>query len=334
MQVAAHYFDGKTSRRHDVRLDVQGERARVTGESVEREAALAELTVSEAMGDAPRMVTFPDGAYCEVADHAALDAILASTGYEESPVVRWQRSAGWVALSLLLLIAAAWGAYRFAIPALAEAIAVQLPQDATAKIGIETWKALDSEVFAPSRLPAQKQSGLVKRFEAMPEAAGVPHQIVFRDGKKVGANAFALPSGIIVVTDQLVSIAHRDEEIMGVLAHELGHVARRHAIRLVLESTIVGLVVTWYVGDVSGLLASAPAALMQASYSRALEQEADDFAAALLKANGQSPSALADMLDTLEKQHAAKGGDSPVSGFLSSHPATEERKRRLRSAGN
>ena len=334
MQVAAHYFDGRTSRRHDVKLEVAGDYARVTGESVDREALLSDLTVSETMGDAPRLVTFPDGAYCEVRDHPGLDAILAETGYEESPVVKWQGSAAWVALSLLALVALAWAGYRFAIPAAAEAIAATLPHDATARIGAETWKALDGQVFTPSRLPARRQAALIDRFEAMPEATAVPHQIVFRDGKKIGANAFALPSGIIVVTDQLVSLAHRDEEIMGVLAHELGHVARRHAIRLVLESTIVGLVVTWYVGDVSGLMASAPAALLQASYSRALEQEADDFAATLLKANGQSPSALADMLDSLEKRHATKGGDGVVPEFLSSHPATDERKRRLRGMGN
>ena len=54
--------------------------------------------------------------------------------------------------------------------------------------------------------------------------------LLFRDGGKFGANAFALPSGKIIVTDQLASLLN-DEQIVGVLAHELGHVVYRHGMR-------------------------------------------------------------------------------------------------------
>jgi Zn-dependent protease with chaperone function len=315
-------------------LAVTGDVARVSGDDISRESPLATLTVSEAMGAAPRLVTFPDGAYCEIHDHAAFDALLAATGHDEGPVARWQRHPGWTAGSLIALLVVAWFGYRFGIPLAARAIADELPPDAVARLGRDAWEAIDGNVFEPSRLPEARRAALVHRFDAMPEAARTPHRIEFRSSTGVGANAFALPSGIIVVTDKLVELAGRDDEIVGVLAHELGHIERRHALRMVLESTIVGLAVTWYVGDVSGLAASVPAAILQARYSRDLEQEADDYAADMMKANGLPPAALADMLDALEYGGAARTGPErapTIPDFLLSHPPTDARKKRLRN---
>lgn len=335
MQVHADYYDGRTSRRRTVWLEVTGETARVSGDDIARESPLSTLTVSEPMGAAPRLVTFPDGAFCEIHDHAAFDAMLAATGYDEGSVSRWQRSPRWVAGSLVGLLLLAWLGYRFGIPLAARAIADELPQEAVSRIGKDAWETIDAKVFEPSRLPAARRAALTRRFDAMPEASRTPHRIEFRSSKRIGANAFALPSGIIVVSDRLVELADRDDEIIGVLAHELGHVEHRHAMRMVLESTIVGLVLTWYVGDVSGLAASAPAAILQARYSRDLEREADEFAADMMKANGLSPAALADMLDALEhdrtpRPDADRGPTIP--DFLASHPPTDERKRYLRDA--
>ena len=334
MLIRVGYYDGKTSRRHDVILEIRGDRASVRGDGVDRDAPLGDLTVSEAMGEAPRLITFPDGAFCEVTDGAGLAAILEATGYDEGVVARWQRHVGWVAGSLAAIVLFAWIAYVYGVPAVAAVVAEHLPQDAVEALGQGTLQALDSQVFLPSTIPAARQQALVRRFEAMPESAAVRHEIVFRDGRKVGPNAFALPSGTIVVTDQLVNLAPHDEAILGVLAHELGHLAHRHAVRMVLEATVVGLAVTWYVGDASGLLASAPTAVLNARYSRVLEQEADDYAAGLLRSNGMTPAVLADMLEALEhaRTEGRNGQRAPgkATDFLASHPATAERIRKLR----
>jgi Zn-dependent protease with chaperone function len=106
--------------------------------------------------------------------------------------------------------------------------------------------------------------------------------------------------------------------------------------RTVLQSSVVGLVLAWYVGDVSGLLATAPAIIMQAKYSRDMEREADDYAERTMQANGLSPCLLASILDKLEASHIAKkekekqaaadaGKSKEALDYLSSHPATQER---------
>jgi Zn-dependent protease with chaperone function len=151
----------------------------------------------------------------------------------------------------------------------------------------------------------------------------------------MGANAFALPDGTIVMLDELVDLTKDDNEIIAVLAHERGHVERRHALRMVLQSSVVGLALAWYVGDVSGLLATAPAIIAQAKYSRDMEREADIYAEQTMLANGLSPCLLGTMLDKLEAAHLAKFKEQhPVADadkadaamdYLSSHPATKER---------
>ena len=125
-----------------------------------------------------------------------------------------------------------------------------------------------------------------------------------------------------------IRLAGSEDEVIAVLAHELGHTAERHGLRMVLQGSAVGMFLTFYVGDVSSLLAAAPTALLQARYSRDMEREADDYGAAMLRENGLSPALLASMLERLEKAHGNKGGDVPE--YLSSHPETDARIRALR----
>jgi predicted Zn-dependent protease len=84
------------------------------------------------------------------------------------------------------------------------------------------------------------------------------------------------------------------------------------------------------VGDISQLLAAAPAAARQARYSRALETEADEYGAALLMRNGLSPALLADALEKLV-QVTHLESRSAVTGYVASHPPTDERMARLRA---
>ena len=134
------------------------------------------------------------------------------------------------------------------------------------------------------------------------------------------------------MTDELVALAKDDKEIYGVLSHELGHLEKRHSLRQLLQSTVVGLVVSWYIGDVSSLLASAPAAILEARYSRDFEREADSFGAAMMRANGLSPGYLANMLERLEQAHRGdeKTTKNESNDYFSTHPGTQERIRVLR----
>ena len=146
------------------------------------------------------------------------------------------------------------------------------------------------------------------------------------NSRQCGANAFTLPDGTIVLLDDLVTQRDDDRKTMAVLSHEAGHAHGRDGLQLLLRSSAVGAFLAFYLGDVSQLLAAAPAALVQAKYSQSLEWQADEYGSALLRANGMSPALLADALQQLSKSHPETSGVA----YLKSHPPTMERMRRMR----
>jgi Zn-dependent protease with chaperone function len=149
--------------------------------------------------------------------------------------------------------------------------------------------------------------------------------------KEAGANAFALPSGVIVITDELVQLAKDDREIVGVLAHECGHIVHRHSLRAVLQNSAVFVLIALITGDVSSATAfggALPTFLLQNRFSREFEREADAHAVTQLKQAGIPPSYLADMLQRLATTHGES--DSPLLGYLRTHPPTPERIQAIR----
>ena len=125
-----------------------------------------------------------------------------------------------------------------------------------------------------------------------------------------------MPDGTIIVLDELITLIGDDRQIMAVLAHELGHAHERHGMQLLLRNSAVAAFLTFYVGDISALLAAAPAAVVQARYSQEFERQADDYAATLLRHNGMSPELLAEALQKLAQSHPERS----KGGYLSSHP--------------
>ena len=105
----------------------------------------------------------------------------------------------------------------------------------------------------------------------------------------------------------------------------------RCALRQTLESSGILLVTTMVFGDVSGssLTVAMPTVLLETGFSRGHEQEADDFAFALLKRKGISANAFADMLGRLQRKH---GAEPDGASYFSTHPATKQRIARARAA--
>lgn len=340
-EVAALYFDGRSSRARPVLLSVADGELVLRGEDVERREVLAVLRLSEPLGRSPRLVSFPDGAHCEVPDDAAFRTMLARSGHRDAHVVRWQFSRTAVLASLAVLAACLVLAHEWLLPRVAREVAEGVPVALARRVSDEALAMLDTNILGPSQLPVARQQALSARVAALKQVDGmaVLPQVLFRQGRRMGANALALPSGLIVVTDELVGLARNDEEILGVLAHEIGHVSQRHGLRLAIESSAVGLFAAWYIGDVSALLAGVPAALSQARYSRRFEREADDFAMRLMTDNGMSAAGLADILERMDASAGAGQGSGregaeprPLSaGYFATHPLADERIRHLRA---
>lgn len=160
-------------------------------------------------------------------------------------------------------------------------------------LGTETLQLLDRVMFKPTVLDTARQKELELLFAQVVDALDATdrfYTLQLRSSSKIGANAFALPGGTVIMTDELVELAERDEEIAAVLAHEVGHVRHRHAMRQVIQGSAVGLIVTALTGDVfsaSSLAAALPTMLVDAKFSRDMERQADDVALEYLLQKGR-----------------------------------------------
>jgi Zn-dependent protease with chaperone function len=336
-RVNAIFYDGHSARQQAVTLRIVDGLLEVHGDDGVVGIPLSAMRISEKLGNTPRLLHFADGGHCEVNNHAAFESMLEDAGLKpQSLVSRMENSWQHALLATLLAIAIVIASFYWGLPWVAEVAAEKIPASLALSIDTHVLSGVDDGLMQPSRLNTARQEKLTQRFNGLRNEQGQPaHTLVFRSSKDIGANAFALPGGTIIVTDQLVTLAGNDEEILAVLTHELGHVSERHPLRQLLQSSVVGLAMTWYLGDISSLLAAAPTLLLQSSYSRNFERRADRYAADMLRLNGIAPARLADILGKLESSHsAAKAGNkqtSRLAEFFSTHPDTEERMRELRS---
>lgn len=330
--VAGLYFDGRSARAHPVVLSLHGDALSMSGAGAQRIEALGSLRLSEPMGDAPRLITFSDGAHVEVRDHARLALLLAASGQRDGAVVRWAFEPRAVVAAVVILLLIVWFGWRDGLPWAARHVAASIPAATVDVLSGQALRLLEARSLAPSALDEARRDRLdealhgLARFEGQP----IPYRLLFRTAPWIGANAFALPDGTLVVTDELVELAGDDEEVLAVLAHELGHVHERHGLRLLLQGSVLALFTAWYLGDAGSWLAAAPAALLQADYSREMEYEADDFALRLLRAQGLSGESLAVMLEKLQAARTHAGKRDSAGTWLDSHPRAAARIARLR----
>ncbi len=336
-EIAGRYYDGKTSEPHDVRLRFyrDGE-VRILGLDQDRVYRLAALDFAPRVGNIPRAIQLPDGGRCEAPDNDAVDEVLRQQrrGGLAGLVHLLETRARFVVLSLVLSVVTVWAGIQFGIPALSKSVAYALPPSAAAELGDGVLQALDKLVFEPSTLESARREQLRMRFANMTRGLDPTFRfdLVFRRSPSVGPNAFALPNGTIVVTDDLVNLAEHEDEIVAVLAHEVGHVVGRHALRRVLQNSGVMLLAAAITGDVvsiASLAGAVPTLLIESKYSRAFETEADDYALVYLQGQSISPQHLINILSRLEDVSASRDG---ALGYLSSHPATNERIERLHRA--
>ncbi|MGW8269679.1 MAG: M48 family metallopeptidase [Burkholderiales bacterium] len=326
----ARYFDGRSARGHEVRLrfDAAGQ-VEITGLEPVQRFALRQLNISSRIGNTPRSIALPNGAKCETDDNDAVDAVLAAHGHQRTARLRHRLETAWPYILALFVftVAAVWGLVNYGVPEIARRAAFAMPIEADRALARSTLEVLDHRLFEPSTLEPSRRDALKARFQKIVTDLDPRYQfrLELRRSNAIGANAFALPDGTIVVTDALVQLAENDEELLAVLAHEIGHVIHRHALRSVMQNSAVALLLAFALGDVvsaTSLAAALPTMLVGAKFSRDFEREADRFALEFLRAR-HIPTFHATVI--LQRLETAAGRTPDGFDYLSSHPGIEER---------
>ncbi len=294
------------------------------------EAPVKSVTVSHRLGNVARRFRLPGGALFETHDNDAVDELL---GARTALLHRLEHSLQWVFVAFLVAGAALYLFVQYGIPATAAWLARETPDSVLAAVSGQTLDTLDRLALQPTQLGAAQRERAEKLFATMAALGRKgPHgyRLIFRDAPTLGPNAFALPDGTIVMTDQLWPYVTDGDGLEGVFGHEIAHVDRRHGMQRVYQAAIVPAALAMVTGDVSQVThlgAILPGVLIQSSYSRGFEQQADDDAAADLNRIGKDPGALARLLQRLNAKFC--GGKDCGPSWLGSHPLTRDRVARL-----
>lgn len=142
-------------------------------------------------------------------------------------------------------------------------------------------------------------------------------------------NAFALPGGLVAVTDGLLELVDSEIGIAFVLAHELGHHQERHALKRLGRSLATRAALTVVSANADLSLLDHGATLASLAYTRGQEREADLFALGLVH---RTYGTVEGALEFFEDIHAMTGDGSRFGAMLTSHPLTEDRLDALRAA--
>jgi predicted Zn-dependent protease len=172
-------------------------------------------------------------------------------------------------------------------------------------------------------------------YSILNQAGPTPFEFKFYVINSLDPNAFAIPGGYIFVTTGLIVLADNEQEIAGVLSHEIAHVMHRHIAQLIERSkrlniaSMLAIVAAMLAGkggsgsQAGAMMAMATAEALALKYTREMETDADQSGLNYLIKTGYDPNGLITFLNRIHRVSLAMAPNIPP--YLSSHPAIEER---------
>lgn len=343
------FYDGQNSGRHAGELILDDNlKIHIHGVAF-TPCHLNQIVVPSRVGNTSRLIRLPDGCLFESNDNDAIDSLLLPTKSRATLFIPhyWESKLAVVLVTLLVFAAVIYGAVSLGIPAASELIAKNLPPYVAPTLAEGVLDQLDDFYLEPTHLDKVQQEHYRELFrQHAPKLDGITMQLNFRSSKLIGANAFALPDGNIILTDALIELAESDQEVAAVLLHEIGHVAKHHSIRQVLESAGTSALFIWLTEDIEGianLILSVPVLLIQRGYSRDHEEEADSYALAGLLAADIDPIYFTRIMDKISraptkpedsKSEQKQEKSASIWRYLSTHPSSQDRIERFQMASD
>jgi predicted Zn-dependent protease len=204
---------------------------------------------------------------------------------------------------------------------MSEAQEIQLGQEMDGQVKREMGVYQDAEL-------QRYVSNIGLRLAKASERPNLPWEFTVLDEPAV--NAFALPGGKIYLTRGILPFLHNEEQMAGVLGHEIGHVTARHSAQQYTKATSAGIGLTLlsiFVPEARPLQGVAETALgvLFLKHGRDDELQADRLGAQYTAKTGWDPRGVAGMLRTLERLDVASGSRRGVPNWLSTHPAPGDR---------
>ncbi|HEX6223602.1 MAG TPA: M48 family metalloprotease [Chryseolinea sp.] len=155
-------------------------------------------------------------------------------------------------------------------------------------------------------------------------------------------NAFALPGGFVYVTRGILPLIQTEDELAGIMAHEIIHVTERHSVKqmkkgliggvLQIPGNLINTVTHTRIGNILNTPIAFTSQAFVARYSRNHERDADSYGIQLAASAGYDPNALATALARLSKGVELLTGKAEKKNYFSDHPFTPARVTDIRKA--
>ena len=348
-------FDGKNAEKIPLTLSVTHDGIVSLSNKPNTTFKFEKIAVSPRIGDSMRFLTLPDGRLFESSNNDVIDKLISS--FNSTPHSKVHSDKWMLKLAVMLIfLAMSWVGIHYGVPALTYKVAMTIPESMLIESGQEAMKNLDKKSFSKTKLSKKRQKELKKIFNNLLPLGHekLAYKLHFRDAQKIGANAFALPSGDIIVTDDLIKISSNDDEVKSILLHEIAHVELRHAVQGTIKTSSLVLLVVAATGDItslSTLLLGIPALLLDSSYNRKMEWDADTYSLQRMKELKINPIVFSNMLEKIivsqnekvaklnesrelskDKKNTEETQDDDSDGYWSSHPPSKDRIERMKAA--
>jgi Zn-dependent protease with chaperone function len=374
--IKGFYFNGKSSGKQSASLfyNKEGQIAlsendkadishKETGNAEINNIKFADLEISSRLGNTPRYISFADGAQFETDNNDAVDKMVIALSNKKLNGLahKLEKAKAFILFTLVTVVLFGWLVIQYGIPYFSRAIAEVLPEKASLYLGQGVLEVMDKSWFKKSELPEKKQNELRQLFNRLLKNVdgNENYQLEFRLGGEIKANAFALPSGIIVFTDELIDLAENNLEIAAIMLHEIGHLKNNHSLRATLQQFSLGMLVMLVTGDVStssSIITAIPIMLVESGFSKAMEIEADNYSFAYMRKHNINPNHFAVIMEKLEASLSpefskckesesrlkcikevvrvakTKENNGNIMDYFSTHPAVKERIKRFKSA--
>jgi len=299
-------------------------------ESATKKSHISYLTISPRVANTQRHIIFPDGDMFTAPDNNAVDAMIVKIHPQQKNTIQsllyYLESHVPAIMTLIAVsITALFIFIKFIFPTIVTHIAFSIPASTLHIISEKTVDYLDYQFFTQTQLPKTRINTIHAQFkeftDTIPEKNNYTFTLYFRHSTFIGPNAFALPDGTFIITDDFVKLIHHKHELFTILAHETAHVVYRHGVRNILLNSGLFVIAIAIFGDVvSTTTIGLPLMLIYNGYSREFERQADSFAIDYCKKNHISGKHFVNLYKRLQQKAPAN-----VPSLLSTHPSDEER---------
>ena len=357
--IKGYFFTGATSAKTNASLYYNKEGYVGFNEGIKDGVKFDAIKISSRLGNTPRYINFPDGALFETENNDAVDEMVKALSSKalHGLAYKLESAKAFVLFTLITVVFFAWLFIQFGIPYFSKEVASTLPEEASQYMGSGVLEVMDKSWFRKSELSQQRQNKLRALFNGLLKNNEY-YKVEFRLGGKIKANAFALPNGTIVFTDELINLAENDLEIVAIMLHEIGHLKHRHSLRATIQQFSLAMFVMLVTGDVSSsssIITAIPIILVESGFSQSMEAEADDYSLNYMLQNNINPNYFAVIMEKLEASYlpeydeCAKKGSiikcikeavllnktnnnkTNVLSYFSTHPSSEDRIKRFQN---